>query len=93
MPSQLRTDDRAVVESLARQSVLPTEVWCEGLDDDSLDALRERGVLVRQGPEGELAETSADFVGQLDRVVPRTHFEDLLLSQDFGPFDRMTTVS
>jgi len=85
--------ETAVVQSLAAQSVRPTEVFVTGGDADALDRiLREfEGTATSVGTwdADGIPATSAEFIGRLGDAVPRTHFEDLLHAQAYGPWERL----
>lgn len=87
--------DAAAASAVAHQSVPPRIVWlADGctLEDEDRAGLAARGIDVRTGPLDAAAVNLPRYVGMVDRPVLRTHFEDLLLSLDFGDWDRIEPV-
>ncbi|MHA3837577.1 glycosyltransferase [Terrabacter sp. AAH1] len=80
-----------LLRAVLSQSVPPAEVWCTGVTSAARETLADNGVQVRDVADG-MRLTSCDFVAKLDSAVPRTHFEDLLLAQWFGPWERIVPV-
>jgi len=85
-----------VVSSVLAQSVLPTEIVCLGgpaaLEAPIREALEEKGTRVL-GDGSSVVDTRCDLVGRVDEPVSRTHFEDLLLADLFGPWERIVPVT
>nr|WP_306270349.1 glycosyltransferase [Ornithinimicrobium sp. HY1793] len=78
-----------LVESLLAQSVLPVQVVLGEGHGSSADLLEATGVEVVASP----SDVTADWVGVLDHVRPRTWFEDLLLATRFGDWDALEAGS
>ncbi|WP_114906228.1 glycosyltransferase [Ornithinimicrobium murale] len=74
-----------LVESLLAQSVRPAQVALEGSNGTVTGLLKAAGVEVVAGPTG----LTADWVGVLDEVRPRTWFEDLLLATRYGDWEAL----
>ncbi|WP_385906856.1 glycosyltransferase [Terrabacter sp. GCM10028922] len=82
-----------VMCSVLGQSVRPAEVWCEEDAERLREALAHSGIRVLEVEDGSVVETACDFVGVVDEPVGRTHFEDLLLADLFGPWERIVPVA
>ena len=78
-----------VAKSIAAQSVPPCEIWCEGDLDVVRAALAGTSITVRDASREALTTTPCDFVARVDAPVGRTWFEDLLLADLYGPWDRI----
>ncbi|CAI9406324.1 glycosyltransferase [Aestuariimicrobium sp. T2.26MG-19.2B] len=81
------SDPALALRAVAQQSVLPRQVMGE-VDQETHALLAELGIEVV--PRGE---ATADYVGILDEstlaALTRTWFEDLLLSNAYGPWERI----
>ncbi|MEO5983775.1 MAG: glycosyltransferase [Pedococcus sp.] len=83
-----------VLRALAHQSIPPTEVFVHAADGAgalaaAVAAFDGRGTAVRVWDGLGTPATSARWIGRLADVVGRTHFEDLLHAQAYGPWDRI----
>ncbi|WP_353951823.1 glycosyltransferase [Knoellia sp. S7-12] len=87
-----------VVLGLARQSVPPAEVFLStGGDTNNFDAVSKTFnsavTSVRTWDGNGIPATTATWVGRLGEAVSRTHFEDLLHAQAYGPWERIDSRS
>lgn len=83
----VRDEDPAILSSIARHSVLPTQIWAPApLVETIRAALADR---VPVADERDADHTGVDFVGFSDAPVARTHFEDLLHATRFGAWDSL----
>ncbi|WP_282852879.1 glycosyltransferase [Gulosibacter sediminis] len=80
--------DDAVLDSVARQSVLPREVFVSDGFGAASERLSSLGVRVRGA--AAIEQSQSDWLGQVSAPVGRTHFEDLLLPTRFGDWNRIT---
>ena len=82
-----------VVRSVAKQSLPPTEVFVLAGDDAATQAVIAHfdgtSTTVRDWDGFGAPVTAAGWIGRVGDVVPRTHFEDLLHAQSYGPWDRI----
>ncbi len=90
----LDSSSSEVLHSLASQSLPPAEVFVhaeagEGAVSDAVLAFQGTGAQVRTWDGLGIPSTSAQWIGRLGGVVPRTHFEDLLHATAFGPWERI----
>lgn len=77
-----------LVESLLSQSWRPQEVFVkDDLPATAADALESAGIRVRKVTE--VRESHSRWITVLAAPVPRTWFEDLLISSRFGTWDRI----
>lgn len=81
------TDADQTLSALANQSTLPRQVVAS-VSDDHRSALEALGIAVVP-----LSEVTTDFIGVLDdatlSTLTRTWFEDVLLADSFGPWERI----
>lgn len=89
---ELASSDPSVIESLARQSVLPSVVFDTSGAETVPEVLASQGIRVVPGPADPHALAEVDFVGRIATTLNRTHFEDMLLACDFGPWDRIVPI-
>ena len=83
-----------VLDSLARQSVLPTRVLVVGDAEAARERLAHHGVDVHAWDGGDLYNAmTADYVVRLEEpVATRTGMEDLLHTRSFGNWERISGV-
>ena len=77
-----------VVESLARQSILPETVYVSESIDEVRTQLEPFGITVEAATR--ISEASSEWMGVFTHAVTRTHFEDLLLACRFGKWTRIS---
>jgi glycosyltransferase involved in cell wall biosynthesis len=73
------------LQSIIKQSVLPSAVVASESGSDSLLAFKKHGIEVIT--ENELDEINAVWVGTVDEELDRTHFEDLLSATMYGSWE------
>ncbi|ADU47661.1 glycosyl transferase group 1 [Intrasporangium calvum DSM 43043] len=86
---EVTSADQDVVEGLARQSILPTDVYGAEISPRVREVLEPLGVRVHDEPIHDGANLVAAFAALVDAPLGRTHFEDLLHACAFGHWERI----